>query len=652
MALEKVTYIDNQTVISAENMNAIQDAIIKNEGAIEDLSATCVVTYNLVNATSNNYATVVTKGDDFSVQLTAVDGHAFTSFKVIHNGEVVTDQTYNNPNVRMVGFDIESSDGVSGVQGDIFVIAIAEPTEGSGSTGENGADGFSPIATVTQTDEGATISITDKNGTTTATVTNGKDGAKGDKGDTGPQGEKGSTGATGPQGPAGQNGEDGTSVTVKSVSESSADGGSNVVTFSDGKTVTIKNGSKGSTGATGPQGPQGPAGSDATVTVESITSALGYVPVGAGTNSPLTGKKIVYDGDSICAAAFSYPKLIADKTACIFDNQAVGGGRLCSYSGAHSVVDNLPNLPADGDLYCFQGGINDFWANTPLGTYSRGDYTGTVDATTIYGALETIFRYALTNFFGKAICFVITHKIKNTMYTANTDGKTFWDYREAMINVCEKYSIPYYDAFAESGLNGWHSGHVAGLFVDGDGIHPTETAYEAYYVPRMIQMLEQTIPVGDYEAPAKPVTYENVLKTKTVDASGNPYNGGTGIKENYYLDGSSNEAASTNYDVTGFIPITPGDIVRLKNVQVCKTVSGNSKCQIHYFKSDKAAAGKTDYLKTPSALSSAWAVVTNDAGTDIVQFTLPTSLSSVRWIRLCCGTLTSASVITINEEID
>jgi hypothetical protein len=37
-------------------------------------------------------------------------------------------------------------------------------------------------------------------------------------------------------------GADGTSVTVKSVSESTADGGSNVVTFSDGKTVAIRNG--------------------------------------------------------------------------------------------------------------------------------------------------------------------------------------------------------------------------------------------------------------------------------------------------------------------------------------------------------------------------------------------------------------------------
>ena len=52
----------------------------------------------------------------------------------------------------------------------------------------------------------------------------------------------------------GADGKDGTSVTVKSVSESSADGGSNVVTFSDGKTVTIKNGSKGSDGLQGEQG--------------------------------------------------------------------------------------------------------------------------------------------------------------------------------------------------------------------------------------------------------------------------------------------------------------------------------------------------------------------------------------------------------------
>lgn len=45
-----------------------------------------------------------------------------------------------------------------------------------GDTGAAGADGFSPSAAVTQTPTGATISITDKDGTTTADVTDGTDG--------------------------------------------------------------------------------------------------------------------------------------------------------------------------------------------------------------------------------------------------------------------------------------------------------------------------------------------------------------------------------------------------------------------------------------------------------------------------------------------
>ena len=53
-----------------------------------------------------------------------------------------------------------------------------------GDPGEDGTDGFSPIATVTKNGNTATISITDKNGTTTAQVTDGSKGDKGDKGDT------------------------------------------------------------------------------------------------------------------------------------------------------------------------------------------------------------------------------------------------------------------------------------------------------------------------------------------------------------------------------------------------------------------------------------------------------------------------------------
>lgn len=53
------------------------------------------------------------------------------------------------------------------------------PQGDKGDTGDKGDDGFSPIANVTQTQSGATITITDKNGTTTTEIKNGKDGANG-----------------------------------------------------------------------------------------------------------------------------------------------------------------------------------------------------------------------------------------------------------------------------------------------------------------------------------------------------------------------------------------------------------------------------------------------------------------------------------------
>lgn len=79
------------------------------------------------------------------------------------------------------------------------VPALVGPPGKNGAQGEPGpagSDGYTPIATVTQTETGATISIQDKSGTTTATISNGAKGDKGDPGEPGPQGEQGPDGYT------------------------------------------------------------------------------------------------------------------------------------------------------------------------------------------------------------------------------------------------------------------------------------------------------------------------------------------------------------------------------------------------------------------------------------------------------------------------
>ena len=225
--------------------------------------------------------------------------------------------------------------------------------------------------------------------------------------------------------------------------------------------------------------------------------------------SALAGKKIVYDGDSICSSwgesinGGSYPKIIADTVDGTYDNQGVGGGVFISHDTSHSIVDNLTNLPTDGDLYCFEGGVNDYSIAAPLGSFSPTDYNTELDTTTFCGAVEQVCRYSMEKFVGKPICFIIVHKCPYCAFVPNDIGLTFDDYRQKMIGILEKYSIPYYDAFKESGLNGMNEVHKANYFIideksgTGDGWHPNEEGYRRYYVPQLIALFEKIMPVEE-----------------------------------------------------------------------------------------------------------------------------------------------------------
>lgn len=115
-----------------------------------------------------------------------------------------------------------------------------------GNNGQPGKDGVS----VYHVWEGTVLKVTSASGTSSADLR----GAPGAPGKDGYTPVKNVDYFDGKDGQNGSPGKDGTSVTVKSVSASNADGGSNVVTFSDGKTLTVKNGSKGSTGDKGDDG--------------------------------------------------------------------------------------------------------------------------------------------------------------------------------------------------------------------------------------------------------------------------------------------------------------------------------------------------------------------------------------------------------------
>ena len=132
------------------------------------------------------------------------------------------------------------------------------------------------------------------------------------------------------------------------------------------------------------------------------------------------------------------------------------GGTVCATSG-YTIANNATSygnflsrakdLPYASDVIFVFGGVNDVWFNTPLGEF------GNVDNTTFYGAMDELCNYLLDKYPGKLIIFITpTEQNNDSCNTANTTGHTVTDFAEAMKKVCEKYSIPVYDAYSKSGI--------------------------------------------------------------------------------------------------------------------------------------------------------------------------------------------------------
>ena len=123
--------------------------------------------------------------------------------------------------------------------------------------------------------------------------------------------------------------------------------------------------------------------------------------------------------------------------------------------GARSpIVDVAKSIDEDADVIIVGAGANDWkYALTPFGTMEdRGE-----NATpyTFYGALHMLLKYFMDTYKSKGIPVFFTDAVirrTSNTFVPNSLGKTYWDYKNAIIEVCEYYGYPFIDCGFNTGI--------------------------------------------------------------------------------------------------------------------------------------------------------------------------------------------------------
>lgn len=268
--------------------------------------------------------------------------------------------------------------------------------------------------------------------------------------------------------------------------------------------------------------------------VSKIKTELGKV-------APIYGKKVLFIGDSICAANEvdkilggtdgGWAKRIGESYELIYVNDAAGGQvvteNLYNQSGAlrRSILTkfnvNHSKLP-DAEYTIFDIGTNDAdvigyivetksdgtiglkdKADYPsaFGTWNYSDFSGEYDTNTFCGALEKYIHKTLTTYKGMKFGYIVAPKMALPQYSSYAplrfaNRKAYYD---VAVAICKKWGVPVLNLWEDCWTNPFLSEHYdttktaaenisAGKYYL-DGQHPTPTCYE-YISPIIARWME------------------------------------------------------------------------------------------------------------------------------------------------------------------
>lgn len=211
-------------------------------------------------------------------------------------------------------------------------------------------------------------------------------------------------------------------------------------------------------------------------------------------HSPLYKKSVTFNGDSICYGVGylgGYGKIIADTYNMEYENIAVGGATVIQgllksdgVTPRHSVSATIANMNSEADYIIIEGGVNDANEQRPMGAITDG-FDETLDTSTYYGAFEYMLKELVTRFAGKKIGYIAVHKWVSGYDSRYTENSYYYAAKEC----CKKWGVPVCDLNTLvpplSLIDSLKTAYIA------SSVHPNETGYRRYYVPKIIAFMER-----------------------------------------------------------------------------------------------------------------------------------------------------------------
>ncbi len=197
----------------------------------------------------------------------------------------------------------------------------------------------------------------------------------------------------------------------------------------------------------------------------------------------LIGKKIAFLGDSItqgCGCSTfenGFVGVFGRKTGAEAQNYGIGGTRIARKHRRSAdpiwdqcFLDRVETMDRDADCVVVFGGTNDFGhGDGGIGVFEDRDEF------TFYGALHSLINRLIYRYPDKKIVFMTPLHRTSENITTNEIGLPrvkLVEYVRAIREVCEYYSIPVIDLYAESGLQ--PAVEILKRLYMPDGLHPND----------------------------------------------------------------------------------------------------------------------------------------------------------------------------------